>query len=164
VLTRLLANHCTLEHVVFDSCVACETMRFTSTEGLKRVSHDGMPAPWSCIITYMPTVGSGLSCHFCMQVSSLLPTGVSLNFHDVLPADRSYVTYSGSLTTPPFTGALRDFGITAAVVDGCICFDCWSECALQAECVGVLWLTQHATLHRCAASSGVSMVAYVMSG
>ncbi|KAF6259944.1 alpha carbonic anhydrase [Scenedesmus sp. NREL 46B-D3] len=33
----------------------------------------------------------------------LLPTGAQLNFNDVLPADRSYVTYSGSLTTPPCT-------------------------------------------------------------
>jgi hypothetical protein len=32
-----------------------------------------------------------------------LPAGTTLDFNTLLPANRSYVTYAGSLTTPPCT-------------------------------------------------------------
>lgn len=38
------------------------------------------------------------------QESAYIPEGTTLNFDAILPKDRSYVTYEGSLTTPPCTG------------------------------------------------------------
>jgi hypothetical protein len=37
------------------------------------------------------------------QDINYLPAGTTLDFHALLPANRSYVTYAGSLTTPPCT-------------------------------------------------------------
>jgi hypothetical protein len=54
--------------------------------------------------TDLPLMAScSLLCR-CLQVTSLLPNGAVFNFSDVLPADKSYVTYSGPLTTPACTG------------------------------------------------------------
>lgn len=39
-----------------------------------------------------------------MQLSAYIPAGKTLDFDKILPADRSYITYEGSLTTPPCTG------------------------------------------------------------
>lgn len=36
-------------------------------------------------------------------LSAYIPAGKTLDFNQILPADRSYVTYEGSLTTPPCT-------------------------------------------------------------
>ena len=39
----------------------------------------------------------------CLHAQHLLPGNYTLDFKDLLPENRSYVTYSGSLTTPPCT-------------------------------------------------------------
>jgi len=37
----------------------------------------------------------------CIQATAMLAPGRVLNFSSLLPLNRSYVTYTGSLTTPP---------------------------------------------------------------
>lgn len=39
-----------------------------------------------------------------VQESAYIAEGTTLDFDAILPKDRSYVTYEGSLTTPPCTG------------------------------------------------------------
>ena len=50
-------------------------------------------------------LGTVLVITLCLhsQTTAMLAPGRTLNFSSMLPANRSYVTYSGSLTTPPCT-------------------------------------------------------------
>ena len=41
--------------------------------------------------------------HLLTQAKTMFAPGKLLNFSAILPANRSYMTYTGSLTTPPCT-------------------------------------------------------------
>lgn len=51
-----------------------------------------------------------------VQTTAYIPSGKALDFDAILPADMSYVTFEGSLTTPPCTG-----GPQAALVQYLLC-------------------------------------------
>ena len=67
---------------------------------IKFVGPTLFPYPPHVSHAHPPTLLLSL-CH--SQLSHMMPAGKVLNFTALLPSNRTYVTYPGSLTTPPCT-------------------------------------------------------------